>query len=88
MAPKLTRKLAEARKKDILPFLRPDGKSQVTIEYRDSKPVRIDTVVISTQHSPDVTLKHIREEVIEKIIKPVLPPELLDEENITYHVNL
>jgi S-adenosylmethionine synthetase len=87
LAHQLTRKLAESRKKDILGYLRPDGKSQVTVEYRDSKPFRVQTVVLSTQHSPDVTLKEIREDMIEKIIKPVIPPSLLDEEHITYHIN-
>ncbi|MBI5379310.1 MAG: methionine adenosyltransferase [Nitrospirae bacterium] len=87
LAHQLTRRLAEARKKDILGYLRPDGKSQVTVEYRDSKPFRVQTVVLSTQHSPDVTLKEIREDMIEKIIKPVIPPSLLNEEHITYHIN-
>ncbi len=87
LAHQLTRRLAESRKKDILGYLRPDGKSQVTVEYRDSKPFRVQTVVLSTQHSPDVTLKEIREDMIEKIIKPVIPPSLLDEEHITYHIN-
>ncbi|MEO5657142.1 MAG: methionine adenosyltransferase [Nitrospiria bacterium] len=87
LAHKLTRRLAEMRQKDILPYLRPDGKSQVTVEYRDGKPVRVETVVISTQHSPDVALKEIREDIIEKVIKPIIPKHLLDEERITYHVN-
>src|SRR5574341_288247 len=87
LAHKLTRRLSEARRKDILPYLRPDGKSQVTVEYRDGKPLRVDTVVVSAQHSPDITLKEIREDIIEKVIKPVIPKEMLDEERITYHVN-
>ncbi|MBI3813629.1 MAG: methionine adenosyltransferase [Nitrospinae bacterium] len=87
LAHKLTMKLAEVRKKDIVPYLRPDGKSQVTVEYADGKPVRVDTVVISTQHSPDVTLREIKEDMIEKVIKPVIPPALLNEDKITYHVN-
>ncbi len=87
LAHKLAMRLAEMRKKDILGYLRPDGKSQVTIEYRDGKPLRVDSVVISTQHSPEVTLKEIREDVIEKVIKPVISPELLDEEHIKYFVN-
>lgn len=87
LAHKLTRKLSEIRKKDILPYLRPDGKSQVTVEYINGKPHRVLTVVISTQHSPDITLKEIREDMIEKVIKPVIPPNLLDEENIVYHIN-
>ena len=87
LAHKLARRLAECRKRDILSYLRPDGKTQVTIEYEDFKPLRVDTIVISSQHSPDVTLKEMREDIIEKVIKPVIPPELLDEERITYHIN-
>ncbi len=87
LAHKLARKLAEVRRRDILPYVRPDGKTQVTIQYHDDKPVRVDTVVVSTQHSPDVKLKQIREDIIEKVIRPVIPAALLDEEKITYHVN-
>ncbi len=87
LAHKLVRRLAEVRKKDILGYLRPDGKSQVTVEYRDGKPFRVDAVVVSAQHSPDITLKELREDIIEKVIKPVIPPHLLDEEYVTYHVN-
>ena len=87
LAHKLTRRLSEMRRKEILPYLRPDGKSQVTIEYKDGKPIRVETVVISAQHSPDVALKEIREDIIEKVIKPIIPKELLDEERITYHIN-
>jgi S-adenosylmethionine synthetase len=87
LAHKLTRRLSEVRRKDILPYLRPDGKSQVTVEYKDGKPLRVETVVISAQHSPDITLKEIREDIIEKVIKPVIPKAMYDEERITYHVN-
>jgi S-adenosylmethionine synthetase len=87
LAHKLTRQLSEARKKEILPYLRPDGKSQVTIEYREGKPYRLHTIVVSSQHSPEVHLKDLREDVIEKVIKPVVPKELLDEETIVYHIN-
>ncbi|MEK7280054.1 MAG: methionine adenosyltransferase, partial [Nitrospirota bacterium] len=87
LAHKLTRRLTQARKEDILPYLRPDGKSQVTIEYVDGTPKRIDNIVISTQHSPDVTLKEIREDIIERVIKAVVPLDLLDEEKIKYHIN-
>ncbi len=87
LAHKLTRRLSEVRKKNILPYLRPDGKSQVTIEYRDGKPYKLHTVVISSQHSPDVDLKRLRKDVIEKVIHPVLPKRLLDEKSIIYHIN-
>lgn len=87
LAHKLTRKLTEARKKDMLSYLRPDGKSQVSIEYKDGRPYKVRTIVISSQHSPDITLKEMREDIIEKVIKPVIPPELLDEEVIVYHIN-
>lgn len=87
LAHKLAMKLTEVRKKDILGYLRPDGKTQVTIEYRDGVPHRIDTIVVSTQHSPDVVLKEMKEDIIEKVIKPVVPSELFDEENIKYYIN-
>jgi S-adenosylmethionine synthetase len=87
LAHKLAMRLAELRKKDILGYLRPDGKTQVTIEYKDGKPLRVDSIVISTQHSPDVTLKEIKEDVIEKVIKPTISREILDEEHIKYYVN-
>src|SRR5213596_2202803 len=78
LAHKLTKRLADSRRAGIPNFLRPDGKSQVSVEYDGVKPVRIDTVVISTQHSPDATAAQIREEVIEHIVKPVVPAEVLD----------
>ncbi len=87
LAHKLTRRLTEVRKKEILPYLRPDGKSQVTVKYVDGKPSRVITVVISTQHGPDIELKELREDIIEKVIKPVIPPELVGEEGINYHIN-
>jgi len=83
-AHKLTRRLAEARRANDLDFLRPDGKSQVTVEYAYGKPKRIHTVLISTQHSPDATPAQIREGVIEEIIKPVLPAELVDDGLLVY----
>ena len=87
LAHKLTRKLSEVRKTEVLPYLRPDGKSQVTIEYRNGRPYKLHTIVVSSQHSPDVHLKDLREDVIEKVIRPVVPKELLDEETIVYHIN-
>ncbi len=84
---KLGLKLTEVRKNGTLPYLRPDGKTQVTVEYKEGKPVRIATVVVSSQHSEHIDMRELREDVIERIIKPMLPKELLDEDNITYHVN-
>ena len=75
----LTRKLASARKGGEIAYLRPDGKSQVTVEFEDGRPKRIDTVVISTQHGPEVELEQIRQDVISKIIRPVIPENLLDD---------
>lgn len=74
----LTRRLAEARKNREITFLRPDGKSQVTVEYEGDRPVRVDTVVISTQHKADVDLNTVKEAVIEEVIKKVIPPEMID----------
>ena len=82
----LTAKLAEARKKGVLGFLRPDGKSQVTVEYRDDKPARVDCVVIATQHSPDVTYETLREGIIEEVVKKTIPAEMIDKETC-YHIN-
>ena len=78
LAHQLVSKLADLRKDGTLPFLRPDSKSQVSVQYIDDKPVRIDTVVISTQHTPDVTHKQIEEQVIELVVKKVIPAHLLD----------
>jgi S-adenosylmethionine synthetase len=86
LAHKLVRRLAEVRKANDLDFLRPDGKSQVTIEYEGKRPVRVNTVVISTQHSPSVSNRDLRDAIIDKIIKPVVPEELLDKDTI-FHIN-
>jgi S-adenosylmethionine synthetase len=87
LAHKLAMRLAEVRKQDVLGYLRPDGKTQVTIEYIDGKPFRIDTIVVSSQHSPDITIKEMKEDIIEKVIKHVVPKELLDEETVKYYIN-
>ena len=87
LAHKLAMRLSAVRKQDILGYLRPDGKTQVTIEYIDGKPLKIDTVVVSSQHSPDITMKEMREDIIEKVIKPVVPKELLDEETVKFYIN-
>ncbi len=78
LAHKLARRLAYVRKEGILPYLRPDGKTQVTVEYEDDRPVRVNTVVVSTQHSPEVTHAQIEADVIEHVIKPVIPEDMLD----------
>ena len=78
LAHRLAKRLASVRKDNTLPWLRPDGKTQVTVEYEGDRPVRVDTIVISTQHSPEVTLDEIREEVINHVITPVIDPHLLD----------
>jgi len=84
---RITRRLAEVRKDGTCSFLRPDGKAQVTVEYEGSKPVRVDTVVVSSQHCDDITHEDLQSRIIEHVIKPCIPPELLDESNVTYHVN-
>ena len=86
-AHRLTRRLAEVRKNGTLPYLRPDGKAQVTVEFNDDNTVkRIHTVVVSTQHSEDVTLEQIKKDVIEQVVKTILPNELLDDDTI-YYIN-
>ncbi|KAA6446839.1 methionine adenosyltransferase [Bacillus atrophaeus] len=87
LAHKLARRLSEVRKEDILPYLRPDGKTQVTVEYdENNKPVRIDAIVISTQHHPEITLEQIQRNLKEHVINPVVPEELIDEET-KYFIN-
>ncbi len=87
LAHKLSRRLTEVRKDEVLPYLRPDGKTQVTVEYDENgKPARIDTIVISTQHHPEVTLEQIQRNIKEYVIKPVVPAHLIDEET-KYFIN-
>ncbi|BDG81193.1 MULTISPECIES: methionine adenosyltransferase [Bacillus] len=87
LAHKLARRLSEVRKEDVLPYLRPDGKTQVTVEYdENNKPVRIDAIVISTQHHPEITLEQIQRNIKEHVINPVVPEELIDEET-KYFIN-
>ena len=87
LAQKLCKRMAEVRKSGLLNYMRPDGKSQVTVEYdENNRPVRVDTVVISTQHNPDVTLEQIRRDMIEQVAKVVIPADMLDE-NTKYYVN-
>ena len=83
---KLAKQLTAIRKAGVVNYLRPDGKTQVTVEYDGERPVRVDAVVVSTQHSPEVTLEQIRSDMVELVIKPVIPEELLDE-NTKYYVN-
>lgn len=86
LAHKLTRQLSRVRKEGILPYLKPDGKSQVTVEYDGDRPVRIDTIVISAQHAEDIDLAVLRNDIIEKVIKVVLPIDMLDDET-KYYIN-
>jgi S-adenosylmethionine synthetase len=86
LAHSLARKLSEVRKNEQLPYLRPDGKSQVTVEYRDGRPFRLEAVVISSQHADSVTTEQLRAEILEQVIKPTISSELLDE-NTKYHIN-
>ena len=86
MSHRLVKRLAEQRQIGELTYLRPDGKSQVTVEYEDSKPVRVDAVVISSQHAPDVSHDQIKEDILEKVIKDVIPAEFLDDKT-KYYIN-
>nr|WP_202407170.1 methionine adenosyltransferase [Pseudalkalibacillus hwajinpoensis] len=87
LAHKLARRLSEVRKEEILPYLRPDGKTQVTVEYDESgKPVRVDTIVVSTQHHPEISLEQIQRNIKEHVVKPVVPAELIDDET-KYFIN-
>ena len=84
LAHKLAKQLTKVRKDGTLPYLRPDGKTQVTVEYEDDKPVRVETVVISSQHSADVSLEQIRKDIVVNVIKPIIPEELMDDDTIIY----
>jgi S-adenosylmethionine synthetase len=86
LAHRLAKRLSDVRKDGTLKYLRPDGKTQVTVEYHDKQPVRVDTIVISTQHSPKATLDQIREDLIREVVTPIVDPSLLDE-NTKYYVN-
>jgi S-adenosylmethionine synthetase len=83
----LVRRLSEVRRSGQLPYLRPDGKSQVSVRYVDGKPVRVETVVVSAQHAPDVTHERLREEIIEHVVMPTLPPQMVDRRHLTFHIN-
>src|SRR3984893_15457867 len=86
LAPRLVKRQAQVRKSGKLAWLRPDAKSQVTLRYEDSRPVGLEAVVLSTQHSDDISTKHLREAVMEEILKPVLPPKWVDKRT-KYHIN-
>ena len=86
LAHKLSKRLTEVRREKIIDYLRPDGKTQVTVEYDGEKPVRVDTIVISAQHLPDVDMNVLKKDIIEKVIKPIVPANLLDE-NTKYFIN-
>jgi S-adenosylmethionine synthetase len=87
LAHRLTRRLSEVRREGVLPYLRPDGKSQVTVRYVGDKPVSVENVVVSAQHHPDVAIEQLRSDIIEQVIKPVIPAEFIDENNVVYHIN-
>jgi S-adenosylmethionine synthetase len=87
LAHKLTQKLAQVRKDKVIKYLRPDGKSQVTVKYDDKKPIQVEAVVIAAQHDPDVSIDTLREDIIKKVIKPVIPDHLFNEKEIKYHIN-
>ena len=87
LAHKITHRLADVRKSGKLPFLRPDGKAQVTIRYENDRPVAVEKIVVSAQHEPDVTYEKLKEAIIEEVVKPVLPPEMVKGHNITYFIN-
>src|SRR4029078_6874723 len=87
LAHRLCLPLPRGRKSGQLPYLRPDGKSQVSVRYVDGKPVRVETVVVSAQHAPDVPYEQLPEEIIEHVVGPVLPAQMVDRRQITMHIN-
>ncbi|MCK5145532.1 methionine adenosyltransferase [bacterium] len=87
LAHQLTYRLSQVRKEGVLEYLRPDGKSQVTVRYVDGKPVQVTAVVIAAQHDPDVAMDQLRADIIKHVILPVIPVELIDENDIVYHIN-
>jgi len=87
LAHKLTMRLSAVRRQGLLGYLRPDGKSQVTIQYIDGKPRKVETVVIAAQHSPDVTLQQIRQDLIQQVVLPTIPPDMIDPKTCTFHIN-
>jgi S-adenosylmethionine synthetase len=87
LAHALVRRLSHVRREGILGYLRPDGKSQVSVRYAGGRPVRVETVVISAQHSPDVGLEQLRHDIVQHVVTPVLPPEMVDPRRIVYHIN-
>ena len=87
LAHALVRRLSEVRRAGILPYLRPDGKSQVSVRYQNGRPVSVETVVISTQHGPDVSLEQLRTDVVQHVILPTVPTAMLDPSRVTYHIN-
>ena len=84
LAHKLAKRLTEVRKNKTLPYLRPDGKTQVTVEYENDKPVRINTIVISNQHDPDISLEQMKDDIKREVIKPVVPEKLIDDKTLIY----
>ena len=86
LAHKLAKRLTQVRKEKIIKYLRPDGKVQVTVEYDDGKPVRVDTVVVSSQHLPEIDMDILKKDIIEEVIKPTIPKEMLDD-NTKYFIN-
>jgi S-adenosylmethionine synthetase len=87
LAHKLVMKLSQARRSGAMAFLRPDGKSQVSVRYADGKPVAVETVVVSTQHAPDIDNAKLREQIIEQVILPTIPAALMDRKKVTFHIN-